>query len=129
MTVTKQIDPDGMPRSPAFAQGVVHHGGPTVWVGGQNGIDADGALLEGFAEQCAQAFRNLLTVLDAAGSGPEHVLKLTIQLHADHDAAAGFGAAMPVWGDHRTAISVLKVAGFAREGVLVEVDAVAAIPA
>jgi enamine deaminase RidA (YjgF/YER057c/UK114 family) len=33
-----------------------------------------------------------------------------------------------VWGNHRTAITVVSTAGHARPGALVEIDAVAIIP-
>lgn len=39
----------------------------------------------------------------------------------------GFEAAQEVW-DQRTAITVLAVAGFARPGVLVEIEALAFVP-
>jgi enamine deaminase RidA (YjgF/YER057c/UK114 family) len=127
-SVTTHLDPDGLPRSPAFAQGVVAPAGRTVYVGGQLGTDATGALLDGFEEQSAQAMRNVLAVLAAAGTGPEHVAKLTIYLAQGADAQAGFAATRAVWGDHRTAVTVVTTAAHARPGALVEIDAVAAIP-
>ena len=121
------IDPPQLYRSPAFAQGMVIPAGPTLYVGGQNGTDNTGALLDGFEAQTEQAMRNLLAVLAEAGSGPEHVAKLTIYLAPGLDPAAGFAASSAVWGAHRTAVSVLAVAP-ARPGALVEIEAVAMIP-
>ena len=121
------IDPPQLYRSPAFAQGMVIPAGPTLYVGGQNGIDATGALLEGYEAQTAQAMRNLLAVLAEAGAGPEHVAKLTIYLAPGLDPAVGFAAVGPVWGAHRTAVSVVAVAP-ARPGAFVEIEAVAMIP-
>ncbi|GAB2656663.1 hypothetical protein GCM10027068_40720 [Prescottella soli] len=37
-------------------------------------------------------------------------------------------ASQSVWGDHRTAITVVSTAGHARPGALVEIDAVAVVP-
>ena len=121
------VDPDGLHRSPAFAQGMIAPAGPLVFVGGQNGTDASGALLKGLRAQTEQALRNVLAVLAAAGAGPEHVVKLTIHLAPGIDPADGFAASAAVWGAHRTAVTVLMVAP-ARPGALVEVDAIAAIP-
>lgn len=84
-------------------------------------------LVEGFAAQTQQAVRNLLAVLAAAGAGPEHVVKLTVYLAAGSDPAEGYAATRAVWGDHRTAVTVVAVTP-ARPGVLVEIDAVAALP-
>lgn len=127
-TATTHVDPAPLYSNPAFTQGVIAPAGPTLYVGGQNGTDATGTLLDGFEAQTAQAMRNVLSVLAAAGTGPEHVVKLTIYLVAGVDIRAGFTASQSVWGGHRTAITVLIVAGLARPDALVEVDAVAIIP-
>ena len=121
------VDPPELFRSPAFAQGMIAPAGPLLFVGGQNGVDAEGELLEGLQAQTEQALRNLLAVLAAAGSGPEHVVKLTIHLAPGIDPTAAYGATRTVWGDHRTAVTVLSVAP-ARPGALVEIDAVASVP-
>lgn len=121
------VDPPQLHRSPAFAQGMIAPAGRTLYVGGQNGTDADGALLDGLAAQSEQAMRNLLAVLAEAGAGPEHVAKLTIHLDPGADPAEGYAATRSVWGDHRTAVTVLAVAP-ARPGALVEIDAVAVLP-
>ncbi|GAA1059295.1 RidA family protein [Agromyces bracchium] len=121
------VDPAELATSPAFAQGMIAPAGPLLFVGGQNGTDASGALLKGLRAQTEQALRNVLAVLAAAGTGPEHVVKLTIHLAPGIDPADGFAASAAVWGSHRTAVTVLTVAP-ARPGALVEVDAIAAIP-
>ena len=70
----------------------------------------------------------MLSVLSAAGASPEHVAKLTIHLADSADAREAFGATPEAWGPHPTAITVLRVAGFARPDALVEIDAIAALP-
>ena len=121
------VDPDELHRSPAFAQGMIAPAGPLLFVGGQNGTDASGQLLEGLGPQTEQALRNVLAVLAEAGSGPEHVVKLNIHLAPGIDPADGYAATGSVWGDRRTAVTVLVVAP-ARPGALDEIDAIAAIP-
>jgi enamine deaminase RidA (YjgF/YER057c/UK114 family) len=127
MSAITPVDPPELPTSPAFTQGMLCEAGRTLYVGGQNGIDRDGQLLDGFEAQSAQAMRNVLAVLAAVGAGPEHVVRLGIFLAADVDPAAGFAATAAVWGNHRTAVTVLR-AGPARPGALVEIDAVAVVP-
>jgi 2-iminobutanoate/2-iminopropanoate deaminase len=122
------VDPPQLATSPAFAQGMIVPAGPTLYVGGQNGTDADGTLLDGLGPQTEQAMRNLLAVLDAAGTGPENVAKLTIHLSPGVDAGEAYAATRSVWGDIRTTVTVLTVQP-ARPGALVEIEAVAAIPA
>ncbi|HEY0246669.1 MAG TPA: RidA family protein [Gryllotalpicola sp.] len=124
----RPVDPPALPHSPAFAQGMITPAGPTLYVGGQNGVDGDGVLLEGLGPQTEQALRNLLAVLAAAGCGPEHVAKLTIYLDPAVDPQAAYVATGSVWGGRRTAVTVLAVAP-ARSGALVEIEAIAAVPA
>jgi enamine deaminase RidA (YjgF/YER057c/UK114 family) len=121
------VDPPGLFTSPAFAQGMLLPRGRMLFVGGQNGVDAEGRLLEGLGPQTEQALRNLLAVLAEAGSGPEYVVKLNIHLAPEIDPSDAYGATRTVWGDHRTAVTVLAVAP-ARPRALVEIDAVAGVP-
>jgi enamine deaminase RidA (YjgF/YER057c/UK114 family) len=125
---TTHVDPEELYSNPAFTQGVIAPAGRTLYVGGQLGSDSSGQLLDGIEAQTQQAMRNVLTVLAAAGTGPEHVVKLTIYLVQGEDAQVGYAASRSVWGDHRTAITVVSTAGHARPGALVEIDAVALIP-
>jgi enamine deaminase RidA (YjgF/YER057c/UK114 family) len=126
MTIA-HINPESMANNPAFSQGTIAPAGRTLYVGGQNGIDGAGNILEDKAEQVAQAMRNVLTVLESAGATKEDVAKLTIYLHKDLTAEEGYGAVMPVWGRTPTAVTVVQVANFARPGVVCEIDAVAAL--
>jgi 2-iminobutanoate/2-iminopropanoate deaminase len=121
------VDPPEVPSSPAFAQGMILPAGPTLYVGGQNGITADGTLLDGLGPQTEQALRNLLAVLAAAGTDAEHVARLTIYLTAGVDANEAYAASAKVW-QHRTAVTVVTVVE-SRPGVLVEIEAVATVPA
>lgn len=124
----QHVNPETMHTNPAYSQGTIIPAGRTLYVGGQNGVDADGNLLDGAEEQIVQAMRNVLTVLASAGASQNDVAKLTIYLHPDVSGEEGFAAAMPIWGQHRTAVTVLQVASFARPGVLCEIEAIAALP-
>ena len=74
------VDPPELYQNPAFTQGMILPAGRTLYVGGQNGADGTGTLLDGLGAQTEQALRNLLAVLAEAGTDPEHVAKLTIYL-------------------------------------------------
>ncbi|MDI2098211.1 RidA family protein [Ruicaihuangia caeni] len=127
LTQPTAIDPEGMQRSAAFAHGMVAPAGPTLYIGGQNGVDGSGRMLEGLAAQTQQALRNVLAVLEAAGSGPDFVVKLTIYLAPGVEVNEAYAAAAEVWGTRRTSVTVLSVAP-AKPGALVEIDAIAAAP-
>jgi enamine deaminase RidA (YjgF/YER057c/UK114 family) len=122
-------NPEGMHRNPAFSQAVTISGmAKLVYVGGQNGVDASGAVVgDDLASQTEQALRNVLSVLAAVGATQENVVKLNIHIVQGQDVRAGFGAAQKVWGQHATAITVLMVSALGVPGALVEIDAVAAV--
>lgn len=125
------INPASLHGNPAFSQGVlIEPPGSLLVVGGQNGTDSTGAIVPGgLRDQTAQALRNVLAVLAAAGCTQEHVAKMTIHLVAPADIMEGFAAAQEVWGQHATAITVLQVAALGRPEALVEIDALAQVPA
>jgi 2-iminobutanoate/2-iminopropanoate deaminase len=126
MTI-EHINPASMANNPAFSQGTIAPAGRTLYIGGQNGIDADGNIVEDKAEHVAQAMRNVLTVLEAAGASKDDVAKLTIYLHKDLTGDEGYGAAMPVWGRTPTAVTMVQVGSFARPGIVCEIEAIAAL--
>ena len=121
------VDPPRLHQNPAFTWGMIAQVGPTLYVGGQNCTDERGALLDGLGPQTEQALRNVLAVLEEAGTDADHVAKLTIYLDPAVDPGAAYGAAASVWGARRSAVTVLAVAP-ARAGALVEIEAVATIP-
>lgn len=131
MTTLTHVNPDSLHRSPAFSQAVrVPAGHDLVYVGGQNGVGPDGAVVgPGVAEQTGQAVANLLTCLDAAGAGITDVVKWTILVVDGASLQEGF-AAFRAWPQDAAppAITVAVVAGLAVPGALVEIEAVAAVP-
>ena len=126
MTVT-HINPDSLHKNPAFSQATLVEGGRTLYVGEQNGTDAEGRISGGLAEQTAQALRNVLAVLEEAGASPDDVAKLTIYLDASVDPNEAYRASAEVWGMRPTAVTVLKVAALGRPGALVGIEAIAAL--
>lgn len=127
MSIPTPVDPPQLAASPAFAQGMLVPPGPLLFVGGQNGVDAGGTMLEGLRAQTEQALRNVLAVLAEAGTGPEHVARMAIYLAPGVDPDEAYAASAAVWGRRRTAVTVLTVAP-ARPGALVEIEAVATLP-
>lgn len=127
MTLT-HINPETLHNNPAFSQGVLVDGGRLLVVGGQNGIDSSGQVVgDDVRSQTAQALRNVITVLEAAGASVGDVCQLTVHLVSPADAQAAFEAAGEVWGGRPTAIIVVQVVGLARPDCLVEVSALAQV--
>jgi 2-iminobutanoate/2-iminopropanoate deaminase len=101
--------------------------GDVVAVAGQVGITPDGSVLDDVAKQTAQALRNVMAVLDAAGAGEADIISVRVFLtDTDHFEemnevyATFFSQPRPA----RTTVYVGLPAG-----LLVEIDALAVISA
>ena len=123
------LNPDALFSNPAFSQGVLVRGASnTLYVGGQNGTDASGAIVEGgLGAQTEQALHNVLAVLAEAGADQSNVVRMAVYVAAGESVDEGFAASMRVWGQHPTAITVLFVAALGRPDALVEIEVVAAL--
>ena len=127
----RHLNPAALHGNAAFSQGtVIPPGSSIVIVGGQNGIGADGQVVgDTVGTQTEQALRNVLAVLAEAGATQANVAKLTIHLLEGTDVNEGFAASRRVWGDQPTAITAYFVRALGRPEWLVEIDAIAAVPA
>jgi len=127
---TRHINPEGMHRSPAFSQAVVvEQPAKTIYIGGQNGVDADGKVVgPTLKEQATQAFRNLATILASEGAGLANIVHWRIATVQGNSLDDGVAAFQEVWNraDPPPAITVYYVAELG-PGVLVEIDAVAVV--
>lgn len=130
MTV-RYINPPELRQSPVFSQAVVvEQPARTVYLGGQNGVDASGTVIGNFAEQTAQAVDNAQVALAAAGARLTDVINWTIVVVHGQDLRAGLGAMQPALAgrDHPPIVTVLQVAGLAVPGALIEISAIAVQP-
>jgi enamine deaminase RidA (YjgF/YER057c/UK114 family) len=131
MTSIQRLRPDGLVVSPAFSHvAVVPPGATTIYVGGQNGVDADGALVGAgdVAVQSARALANARTALAAAGATLADVVQWTVLFVDGADLAAGYGAiAAELASDEPALVTAARVAGLGVPGALVEISAVAAV--
>ena len=126
MTIT-HINPAVLHTNPAFSQGVLAEGGRTLYVGEQNGTDADGQITGDYADQTRQALRNVLAVLAEVGADQSNVVKMTIYIAEGQDPNAGYAASAEVWGRNATAVTVLKVSALGRPEALVGIEVIAVV--
>ena len=126
----RHINPDGLHHSPAFSQAVVvEQPAKTIYIGGQNGVDADGKVVgPTLGEQSSQALRNIATILASEGASLANIVHWTIAVVAGQSVDEGVAAVREVWNpaDPPPAITVHFVAGLG-PGFLVEIDAVAVV--
>lgn len=131
--MSEAINPAEWPRPSGYANGLLAEG-RFLAISGQIGWNERGELVsDGFVGQAAQALRNVVTVLRAAGGQPEHLVRLTWYV-VDKDryraALADLGRTYrDIIGTHYPAMALVVVAGLLEEGALVEIEATAILPA
>jgi len=128
------VQPEGWKKPKGYANGVVLSGqSKLVFAAGQVAWDKDEKLVGrgDFGAQFEQALRNVVSVLQAAGAQPAHIVRLTVyvtdkQMYVAHAKKIGV-----LWKDHvgrhYPAMSLVEVADLLEEGALVELEATAAI--
>lgn len=127
------LNPDSLSKNPAFTNVVVVSGTVrTVYVGGQDAVDASGTIIGkgDLKMQTEQILQNIQAALAAGGARLEHVIKWNLYVLQGQSLNAGFEVFQRVWGNRPNppAISVMFVAGLAHPDFLAEMDAIAVVP-
>ncbi len=100
-----------------------------IFVSGQGGHDpSTGLLAEDVEQQTEQCLKNVQTILEAAGSSLQHVLRCGVFLLDMREFAKMNGVYARMFGEHRPARTTVQVAGLPGEGLRVEIDAIAYMP-
>lgn len=109
-----------------YSQAVIHR--DTVYVAGQLPIDpADPEAPPGdAATQAHQALENVRNILEAAGSGLDHVLQMTVYVSDVSHWGEVNRVYAEIMGDHRPTRAVVPVRDL-HYGYLVEIQAIAAL--
>jgi len=104
--------------------------GNLVFVSGQAGRDpATGKLAGDSVEaQTEQVLKNIATILAAAGSSMQHVIRCGVFLVDMHEFPKMNEVYARAFGAHRPARTTVEVSGLPGEGLRVEIDAIAYIP-
>lgn len=132
MEITR-LQPEGLVVSPAFSHvAVVPAGASTIYVGGQNGVDATGRVVsDDVGAQSSRALDNAEVALAAAGASLADVVQWTVLIHADADLRAAYGAIAPrlagAGAGAPPLVTAALVAGLGVPGALIEISAVAAV--
>ena len=136
MTPTGQVqylNPDTLNKNPAFTNVIVVTGPvKTVYVGGQDAVDASGNIVGkgDFKVQTEQVLKNVQAALASGGAQLEHVVKWNLYILQGQPLRAGFEVFQRFWGKRPNppAISGVFVSGLAHPDFLVEMDAIAVVP-
>lgn len=126
------LQPGEWVKPVGYSNGVVAQG-RQVYIGGQIGWNGQGEFeSDDFVHQTRQALENVLRVLEEAGGGPEHVVRMTWYI-TDKKAylgnLKGVGEAYrSTMGRNFPAMAMVQVAALIEDRAQVEIEATAVIP-
>jgi len=128
----RTVQPAGWPPPRGYANGIAARG-ELLSIAGQIGWDEQGRMVSpDFAAQVAQALRNIVAVLTAAGGRPEHLVRLTWYVVDKQEylaATSAIGEAYrQIFGRHYPAMTLVQVADLLEPGAKVEIEATAVLP-
>ena len=129
--MNRQILPEGWAQPKGYANAVVAGGaGEQIFVGGQIGWNAQCKFeTDDFVEQVRQALLNVRTVLEAAGAGPEHMVRMTWYLTDMRTYTANLRPLgrvyQEVMGRNYPAMSAFEVVRLVEERAQVEIEVTA----
>jgi enamine deaminase RidA (YjgF/YER057c/UK114 family) len=132
MMVTR-VNPPGLAPPSGFSHAVLAEGTRVVFLAGQTGMDASGAIVPGgVVAQFEQALGNLLAALAAAGGRPADLASLTVYI-VDMDGYRAHAREIgTVWrrlvGRDYPAMAGIGVARLWDAEALVEVQGTAVLP-
>lgn len=127
----KIIQPEGWKRPRGYSNGIVASG-EQIFIAGQIGWNEHEEIVSpDFVAQTAQALRNVVAVLHAAGARPEHVVRMTWYVTDKREYAARakeIGAAYrEIIGEVYPAMTLVQVADLLEDGAKVEIEATAVV--
>ncbi len=125
------INSSSLPKPAGYTHVVSVTGGTTIYISGQVPLDAEGKLVgEGdLRAQVTQVFRNLQTGLEAVGADFGSVVKLGF-FFTDISRIAVVREVRDQFinAQNPPASTAVQVSRLFREGILIEVDAIAVLP-
>lgn len=127
------VNPTSLVKPSGYAHGVVTQGGRLLFLAGQPALDAEGKIVApgDIAGQFNQSFKNLKTVLEAAGGTMTDIVKLTIYVT---DKSAYLSNLKPIgavyrsyFGRYYPAMTLVEVKSLFDDAALVEIEGTAVI--
>jgi 2-iminobutanoate/2-iminopropanoate deaminase len=124
----ERIQPDGLSRPAAYTH--VIRAGETVYIAGQTATDQNGQVVAGdIGAQATQVFENLRRAVGSVGGTLADLVKITVYV-TDAAYRGSVGEARRRYlGEALPTSTFLVVAGLADPRYLVEIDAIAVVPA
>ena len=123
--------PEGWRRPKGYSNAVVAQG-RQIYVAGQVGWDSEERFnSDDIAEQAAQALRNVVAVLEAAGAGPDHIVRMTWYVTDKVAYIAGLKeigqAYREIIGQDFPAMTAVEVTALVEDRAKVEIECTAVV--
>ena len=127
----RTVLPEGWHRPKGYSNAVIAQG-RQIYVAGQVGWDSEERFnSDDIAEQAAQALRNVVAVLEAAGAGPEHIVRMTWYVTDKAAYIAGLKeigqAYREIIGRNFPAMTAVEVTALLEDRAKVEVECTAVV--
>jgi len=128
----EMIQPAGWQQPRGYSNGVAAEG-KFVFVAGQIGWNEESEFVsDDFAEQAAQALRNVVAVVEAAGGTAQNITRMTWYVTDKHEYIAAMreigDAYRVIIGRNYPAMTLVQVAALLEDRAKVEIEATAVIP-
>ena len=126
------LQPPGWAAAKGYANGIAARG-TQIFVGGQIGWSAQQQFeSDDFIAQAAQALRNIVAVLQEAGAGPQHMVRMTwyITDRVEYNTRVKElgGVYRDVMGRNFPAMTCVQVAALMEARAKVEIEVTAVLP-
>ena len=127
----RTVLPEGWHRPKGYSNAVIAQG-RQIYVAGQVGWDSEERFnSDDIAEQAAQALRNVVAVLEAAGAGPEDIVRMTWYVTDKAAYIAGLKeigqAYREIIGRNFPAMTAVEVTALVEDRAKIEVECTAVV--
>ena len=127
----KHLLPEGWERPKGYSNGIMA-AGAQVFVAGMIGWNEKQEIAQGLVAQFALALENTVLVLNEAGAGPEHVVRMTWYVKGLDEYRQNLSGIGKVWrdimGKNFPAMAVIGVTELVEKEALIEIETTAVIP-
>jgi enamine deaminase RidA (YjgF/YER057c/UK114 family) len=128
------INPPELGPARGFSHGALAAEGRMLFIAGQTAAAAGGRIVDrAFVAQFAASLDKIVTVVRAAGGGPEHIARMTVYVTDMDSYLESRPALREVWqqrmGKHYPAMALVGVTRLVDADATVEIEATAVLPA
>ncbi len=126
------VQPENWMRPHGYSNGIIAQG-RQLFIAGQIGWNERGEFVsDDLVDQVAQALRNVLAVLRAAGGSAENLVRITWYITDKHEYNSALKQIGVVYreiiGNHYPAMTLIQVAALLEDRAKIEIEATAVLP-